>query len=125
MKTIVTILSVVFTLNSCNHKSELKTEKGFVMEKKFVPEYSDSHCSLGMTTDGKAVIVDQSTFKPEQFYILFKCQHNTVFSTERKDLYTVLNAGDSVIIYYYEILDDVENTIEDYQFVTAKKIINH
>lgn len=120
MKQLIGLLLLVLFV-SCYHKSELKTEKGFVVEKAYSPEFDGNGSGFGMTTGGHGVITSQNVHKGEQFILVFKCEHNTVFSIEQKQLYTNLNKGDSVDIKFYEILNK-SGEIKDYEFVTATKI---
>ena len=52
--------------------------------------------------------------------LVFKCQHNTVFTIDRKELYTNLDKGDTVDIQYYELLNS-DNEVKDFDFVMATK----
>jgi hypothetical protein len=115
-----TMLAVVLFFSSCTHKSELKHENGIVVEKQFSPEFNGSGMGVGFTSSGKTIITSNNVHKAEQFMLVFKCQHNTVFTIDRKDIYTNLEKGDTVDIQYYEILNS-DNELKDFDFVNAVK----
>lgn len=115
-----TMLAVVLFFSSCHHNSELKHENGVVVEKQFSPEFNGSGTGVGFSTGGNMVVTSNDVHKCEQFMLVFKCQHNTVFTIDRKDLYTNLDKGDTVDIQYYEILNS-DNEVKDFDFVTATK----
>lgn len=115
-----TMLAVVLFFSSCTHKSELKHENGIVVEKQFSPEFNGSGMGVGMSSSGKMVVTSNNVHKSEQFMLVFKCEHNTVFTIDRKDLYTNLEKGDTVDIQYYELLNS-DNVVKDFDFVNAVK----
>lgn len=114
------MLAVVLFFSSCTHNSELKHENGIVVEKQFSPSFDGSGTGVGFSTGGNMVVTSNDVHKAEQFMLVFKCQHNTVFTIDRKDLYTILEKGDTVDIQYYEMLNS-DNVVKDFDFVTAVK----
>lgn len=114
------LLVAVLFFSSCHHNSELKHEKGVVVEKQFSPEFNGSGSGVGISTGGNVVVTSNNIHKREQFMIVFKCQHNILFTIDRKDLYMNLDKGDTVDIKYYEILNR-KNEVKDFDFVTATK----
>lgn len=110
----------LFIIASCTHKSELKKEKGYIVEKQFSPEFNSSSTDFGMSTNGGAMITTNTVHKPEQFLLVFKCEHNVIFTIDNKQLYTTLNKNDSVFISYQEILNK-DNEVVDLDFVSAVK----
>lgn len=116
---IILIIGILPIL-SCTHESELKQECAVVIEKQFSPEFNGSGSGVGMSSGGDLVVTSNSVHKCEQFMLVFKCEHNTVFSIDKKQLYNDLNKGDSVIIYYKEILN-YKNEIVDFNFINAIK----
>jgi hypothetical protein len=114
------ILAVVLFFSSCTHKSELKHENGIVVEKQFSPSFDGSGTGVGFSTGGNMVVTSNDVHKAEQFMLVFKCEHNTVFAIDRKDLYTNLEKGDTVDIQYYEMLNS-DNVVKDFDFVNAVK----
>ena len=115
-----TMLAVVLFFSSCTHKSEMKHENGIVVEKQFSPSFDGSGTGVGFSTGGNMVVTSNDVHKAEQFMLVFKCQHNTVFTIDRKDLYTNLEKGDTVDIQYYELLNS-DNVVKDFDFLTALK----
>jgi hypothetical protein len=53
--------------------------------------------------------------------LVFKCEHDVVFTIDNQQLYTDLNKGDSVSIRYFEILNN-DNEVVDLDFVSAIKL---
>jgi len=105
---------------ACTHKSAIKHESGVIVEKQYSPSFDGSGTSVGFTSGGHMVVTDNSIHKDEQFTLVFKCQHNTVFSINRADLYARLNKGDTVDIQYMDVIN-YDNQVVDYDFVTATK----
>ncbi len=114
------VISILFLCCSCYQKSELKKETGIVVEKQFSPEFNGSGTGVGFSTSGNMTVTQTDIHKSEQFMVVFKCEHNTVFAVNRKDVYTNLEKGDTVTIYYYELLNG-DNVVKDFEFYTAKK----
>lgn len=114
-------LSIILLFTSCLHKSQLKHENGIVVEKQFSPELNEHGSGLGISTGGHMVVTSNDYHKAEQFLIVFKCEHNTVFTIDRKDLYANLEKGDRVDIQYYELLND-DNIVKRFDFVNALKL---
>ena len=112
---------IVLLFSSCYHKSKLKHENGIVVEKQFSAEFHGAGTGLGMSSSGNIVVTSNDIHKAEQFMIVLKCEHNTVFTIDRKDLYANLEKGDTVDIQYYELLND-DNVVKDFDFVNAVKI---
>ena len=117
MKQAILILIIIITL-SCNHYSEVKYEGGVVLEKSFSPEFKATGSGVGFSSGGHTVFTQTEISKQEQFVILFKCDHNVVFPINSKELYALLNKGDSVDIQYREILNK-KNKVVDFEFLTA------
>lgn len=107
-------------LNACTHKSEIKTETGVVVEKQFSPSFDGKGSGMGYSTSGDLVVTNNNVHKAEQFVLVFKCEHNTLFTVDRKELYLTLEKGDTVTIQYREVLNS-DNEVKDLDFVTATK----
>lgn len=114
------IILMVFLFIGCTHKSELKYESGIVMETVYSPPFSASGTSVGFSGENVSIGV-HSTNKEEEYFIVFKCEHNKVFSVESKELYNKLVKGDTVKISFYEVLDS-DNNIKDFDFVNVERI---
>jgi hypothetical protein len=115
------VFSISLLFCSCYHKSELKHEKGVVVEKQFSAEFNGHGTALGMSSNGNVLVTSNAIHKAEQFMIVLKCEHNTIFTIDRKNLYANLEKGDTVDIQYYELLND-DNIVKDFDFVNAVKI---
>lgn len=119
MKKSLLILITLITLASCAKKSELKHESGTVIEKQFSPELNGSGTGLGISPNGPTII-SESIHKPEQYLLIIKCEHNTLFSIDRKNLYMTLEKGDTIDIQYYEYVNG-DGEVVDFDFVGATK----
>lgn len=102
---------------SCRHKSELKHERGFVVEKQFTPSGDGTTVGYAATQNGGGVVVGSTHFD-EKYMIVFKCEHQVVFSINNQALYAKLNKGDTVRIDYYNI-ENRKGDIKDFEFVDA------
>jgi len=114
----IIFLALVFT--SCYHKSELKHEEGYVIEKQYFPDTRQTVTGTGFTSKGSIVITSHQIGENEKYIVIFKCHHGVVFSINRPDIYGKLEKGDTVTIDYYELLND-DNEIKDLDFVDASK----
>lgn len=119
-KLIAVMCTIGLTLSACTHKSEIKTEMGLVVEKQFSPSFDGKGSGLGYSTSGNLVVTDNNVHKAEQFVLVFKCEHNTLFTVDRKELYLTLEKGDTVNIQYQEVLNK-DNEVKDLDFITATK----
>lgn len=100
---------------------KVKSEAGIVVEKQFSPEFNAT--TLGATynqNSGGTNLHLSNTNKPEEFLLVFKCSHHTVFAINSKEMYALLNKGDSVTIQYQEYLN-YNNEVVDYKFLNAIK----
>lgn len=120
MKNAKLIIAASLFLASCYHNSELKSEKGVVVEKSYSPEFNGEGSSVGLSTSGHMIVSDNSIHKQEQFVVVFKCEHGVVFSINRNALYANLEKGDTVNITYYERLN-MDNEVKSLDFVNAFK----
>lgn len=113
---------LIILLFACNtaHLSEQKQELGQVFEKQYTPEINASGSGVGFSSSGSTVITHTSVHDAEKYLLFFKCEHGVMFQVEDKHLWSNLNKGDSVRIYYYDILDE-ENKLIDFKFKTAVK----
>jgi hypothetical protein len=121
MKKLLTIILLLVVLTSCHHKSLIKSERGFIVEKQFSPSFTAVGTGVGMSMSGNMVVTTNTSHKPEQFMLVFKCEHDVVFTIDNQQLYTDLNKGDSVSIRYFEILNN-DNEVVDLDFVSAIKL---
>lgn len=119
-KLILIACTIGLTLSACTHKSEIKTETGIVVEKQFSPSFDGKGTGMGYSTSGNLVVTNNNVHKAEQFVLVFKCEHNTLFTVDRKELYLTLEKGDTITIQYREILNS-DNEVKDLDFVTATK----
>jgi hypothetical protein len=119
MKQVIFLLSIIFILG-CNKRSELKHETGYIIEKQFSPEFNGSGSGLGITTGGDLVISESAIHEKEHFMLVVKCEHNTIFTIDRKDLYAKLDKGDTIDIKYYEYTNS-EGKVVRFDFVNATK----
>jgi hypothetical protein len=109
-------LSIAFT--SClKRQGGLQTEKGTVVEVQYTPELDAF--GTGINTSGD--VSYHNLHESEKYTVVFKCQHKTVFSISRKEIYAKVNKGDSVNIQYYNLVDDHGN-VKDYDFIDVQPI---
>jgi len=122
MKVNKIFLFIVFNLIiSCTHKSELKHEKGIVVEKQYFPDTQQTVSGTGISSKGSIVYTTHNIGEKEKYIVIFKCEHGVVFSINKSQLYGTLDKNDSVRIKYYEILDS-DNKIVDFDFVSASPL---
>lgn len=116
---LLTVL-ILIILSSCEpkRKEPMLQEKGMVVEKQYVPDTRDVITGTGISTNGSVVFTTHNVGEAEKFMVIFKCEHQTVFAVNKKDIYGKVNKGDSVIIYYYELVDK-EGMVIEYEFVNA------
>ena len=119
MKNLIFILMALAI--SCTHKSELKVEKGIVVDESYTGEFDGTSTGVGMTSNGKTVITTSHIHEDEKYIVIFKCEHGDIFSIDDAHLYADLEKNDSVTIQFYEILNS-DNEIVDFDFVTAEKV---
>lgn len=123
MKKFKLIVLGLLTLASCTHKSDvLKQEKGFVFEKHYNPNTLQTSTGVGYSTSGNVVMTSHTTGESEKFTVIFECEHKVLFSVNDASIYMKFAKGDTVLIDYYEILEDGSNRIVDYEFVNASPI---
>ena len=116
------ILLLCAVLTSCTHRKEpMSHEKGFVVEKQYFPDTRQTVTGTGYSTSGNLVVTTHSVGEDEKYIVIFKCEHGVVFSINRSDLYGKLNKGDSVIIDYYELVND-KGEVKDLDFVDANAV---
>lgn len=114
-------LFIIVLFTSCVHRSGLKQESGVIVDKQFSPEFNARGDGIGFSTGGDIVFTSNDYHKAEEFLLVIKCQHNTVFTVNKKELYAVLEKGDSVYIQYKEILTDNNNSLVGFDFINASK----
>lgn len=102
------------------HNGPAKHEKGIVIEKQFSPEFNASGTGVGLSGSGHMVVTTNNMHKEEEFLVVFRCEHKTVFSINRKDLFTNLEKNDSVDIEYCDVFN-CRNELVDLEFITATK----
>jgi hypothetical protein len=113
---------LLFTLSSCaNREGAMKSEKGVVIEKQFYPATSAVASGTGFNSSGDVTFSTHTISSEERFCIVFKCQHGVVFSINRDTLYSELEKGDSVTIFYYNLAYFFSKNPAGYDFVSAKK----
>lgn len=115
------LILAAITIFSCTHRSELLHESGVVVDKVYSPEFDGNGMGTGFSTSGNLTVSSVNVHKKEQFVIVFKCQHGTVFTINQKSLYYKLDKGDTVSIDYYNKVNR-RGTVKDYEFVDANKI---
>lgn len=122
LKIIIGILLLLY-ISSCTlkRKEPMLKEYGKVVGKLFTPDTRQSVMGTGISTNGSMVITTHSIGDKEKYTIIFKCQHGVIFNIDKKDLYAKLNDGDSVVIDYYELVND-KGIVKDFDFVDANKL---
>lgn len=116
----IILVVVFFSILSCNHKGQLKYEKGIVVEKQYFPDTKNVVMGTGVSSNGGVIITTHCVGDDEKYIVIFKCEHGVIFSINRSELYGSLNKNDSVEIKYYEVLDS-ENKLVDLDFVSAAR----
>jgi len=117
------VITLLFACCGTIHKSELKQETGIVIAKQFRGEVNETGTGMGITTGGDMTMTTISIHESEKFDVVFKCEHGVVFIIDNVNIYTKMNEGDTVLIDYYELLDE-DNILKDLDFVDAN-VINH
>jgi hypothetical protein len=120
--TITAMLLLCVVLNSCTHRKDtISNEKGIVVEKQYFPDTRQTVTGTGYSTSGNLVVTTHSVGEDEKYIVIFKCEHGVVFSINKSELYGKLNKGDSVIIDYYELVNN-KGEVKDFDFVDASVI---
>jgi hypothetical protein len=111
---------ILIIASGCYHKSELKHEKGIVIEKQYFPDTNQTVTGTGFSSNGSLIITTHQIGEDEKYIVIFKCEHGVVFSVNKSMVYGKLEKGDNVEIDYYELLND-DDEIKDLYFVNANK----
>lgn len=121
-KFVPAFLILLYT-SSCTlkRKEPMLKEYGKVVGKQFTPDTRQSVMGTGISTNGSMVITTHSIGDEEKYTIIFKCQHMVIFNIDKKELYAKLNDGDSVVIDYYELVND-KGEVKYFDFVDANKL---
>lgn len=108
--------------------SPVRIEQGVVVAKGYQPETTTSGGGMGMSLDGDISFVGTSHTSKEKWAVVFRCQHNVLFTVDNSTIYERLSEGDSVYIKYKEIwrvnnVDTVKykSRFVDFEFVDAHK----
>ena len=123
MKTNLIFALIAILLFSCcveYHNSELKTENGTVIAKQFRGEIRGSEPTVGFTTGGEMTFGVVDIHVSEKFDVVFKCEHGVIFTINDPEIYSKIKEQDTVLIEYYEILNE-SNEIVDFDFLDANK----
>jgi myo-inositol-hexaphosphate 3-phosphohydrolase len=114
-----TTLLLCTTLHSCIHRKEvIQHERGIVVEKQYFPETSGTAIGTSISPKGKVTPTIHHISESEKYIVIFKCDHNVVFSVNRSSVYGKLNKGDSVTIDYYEYVNKA-GEVKDLEFIDA------
>lgn len=112
---------------SCGLKKRepIKHERGLVMVMQYSAEINASGSGTGMAMDSKGGIsptfTHVSLHESEKYTVVFRCEHGVVFSINSQDLFAKLNEKDSVLISYYELINN-DGDVKDLEFVDANNI---
>lgn len=122
MKNLTILLTLTIALTGCLKKREpMKHEKGFVVEKQYIPDTRQTITGTGINTRGELEITTHEIGDSEKYITILKCEHNVIFSMNKPNLFGKLNRGDTVQIDYYELVND-KGEVKDFDFVDANKV---
>lgn len=116
MKHFLPILLILFT--SCLHRGkEIKFERGVVVE----IQHSEDEIlpEIGMALDGNIGV--HPDYEEGEAIVVFKCEHNSVFSINDQKVHAKVKRGDTVIISYYELING-HGGIQGFDFIDANKV---
>lgn len=116
------VMMIIVGVNSCEetHKSELKQEIGFIIAKQYRGEIITVATGSGISSSGNLVLTTSNIHVPPKFDVVIRCEHGVIFTIDNSNLYSKVNEGDTVLIDYYEVLNESNETI-DLDFVDANK----
>lgn len=120
--TLIFILTLLSACSFYQRGDTLKQENGIVVGKQFVPDSRGTAVGTGFSSSGSMVTTVHSYGEKEKYVIIFKCDHNVLFSINDPAVYSKLSEGDTVIIDYYELLNKSKQ-VKDYEFIDANKIL--
>lgn len=87
---------------SCGHTMPEKSELAVVSGKSYVPY--DSQIGTGISSSGSLVVTSSSS--PEKYMVVFNCLgHGHTFALEGKEMFVDLKEGDTVRLYYNDIVN--------------------
>jgi|GEM_PF-3941940 len=120
MQRIITAIFILAAV-SCRHKdAQLSKEYGEVIALSYYPDTHQMNVGYGISSSGHGVTTISSSGENEKWLVVFKCEHGMVFPIDRKELFSTLHQGDSVVIEYWNIRDS-KDRIVDFDFYTAHK----
>lgn len=116
----ICLLVYLAYLNRIVRGDQLLSENGFIVEKQYYPDTRQTVTGTGISTNGDLVLTTHHVGQDEQYILIFRCEHKVVFSINNKKLYSDLEKGDSVKIFFYELLNRKGQVI-DYEFINSEK----
>jgi hypothetical protein len=116
-KSLPLLLIILFATSCLKRREPMRHETGVVIEKQYTPELNAD--GMGINSNGE--LSYHSLQASERFTIVFKCEHDVVFSVNKMPLYTKLNRGDTVDISYYELIN-IHDEVMDYDLIDANKL---
>lgn len=118
------VLSILFLFNffNCLKRSDvLKSDKGIVVAKSYKSELNSSGVGVGINpSSGEMVTVVQNQHESAKFNIVFRCENGATFTIDDDIIYSKFKENDSVIISYYEWINE-KGEVRDFDFVNANK----
>lgn len=119
MKKVIVVL-LVGILSACGwHETDVKTEKGVVLEKQWHQPALDA---TGYSVNTKGDVAIHTLRDVEKFLVMFKCEHGIVFSVNKPKVYAKVEKGDTVVIEYTEMLNG-DGKVMDIHFKDANKVL--
>ena len=116
-------LATTLLFVSCENKryqmteSEILSETGTVIAKQYQGEKTTSTQGVGITMSGDVVFGEASSHSPQQFDVVFSCEHGTIFTINDKIVYASVKEDSEVTIFYKERYRD--GKLYDYKFISV------
>lgn len=127
MKQLLLLALTLIMLTSCDRRryqiteSEILTEQGTVIAKQYQGTTTSTGNTVGISTSGNLTVGMVSMTSPKKFDVVFACEHGTIFTINKADIYAKVQEGDTVLIFYYERYRN--NVLYDYKFIDVTKIV--
>lgn len=121
-------LLLLFFTGCLQREKSISHERGVIIGRHFEDSYWRPYTTLEQYYDGHdyrcCVVTPHAEYIPAKYITIFNCEkHNSIFKIDNSIVYAKLREWDTVVIDYYNMVDN-DGNVKDFDFIDANKIVN-